>query len=909
MNERRNRLRRALCGGLVLGGGAALALGLLEGASGLASAPGAFDTWAERREFVAACALLLVAGGVLGGALLGAVVGAVGLAVERAAPRPRQETWAARVYTGLATPVVALVASQIFKGRRAQLIPGHQWMALGIGLVGLGACYGVARAALAFSRRCTRASRCALVGALLAGAAAAARLADGRVLPRLYPFFHLTLDGATFLLATAAAFSLHLAAHRRGWRVGRLPEPALALALALLTVAGGAFVLRRLGRSETLRATVYQHTALCARLLEGARAAGVARGAAPPAPPRHVAASETAPLPVGPVFPDGDVVLITVDALRADRLQPRTAPHLAALAATGAQFDHACAQVPHTSFSLTTLLTGKYAYSLAALGVDPASHETLADVFQRYRYKTAAFFPPSVFFIDEERFANLKKSLFHFEYAKFEYLDAHGRTQQVIDFLESEHPARAFVWVHYFEPHEPYDVHEGHTAPGASTALERYDGEVHYVDAEIARLIDWLRANRPRAILALAADHGEEFGEHGGRYHGTTLYEEQVHVPLFFVTWGYSPGLAARHVAAPVGLVDVAPTLLGLAGITPSAKMRGHDLGPYLAPAGCPVERCAARLGPTFAEIDARKLLADGDDRLICDMGRGFCELYDVGADPGEQRNLVTRRGDRATALEGQLEAWLADQSAFEKPLVAADEGARRLLERGRLGDGGAGPGISDLLLSPDAAVAREAEAALLALPPNPLTGDGIDRARAAHPDDPVLRVLALRLGERTLGPPLATWAAGGDVDPRARVEVALALSPHEPKLAVPLLLRSLDDPLPEEREKRVIAALGESGDRRAAAALVAHLDGVRTRLDVVRALGVLKMPGTAGPLLARLADEPYVTVRAEMARVLGALGDRRAQRPLERLLAVEKEPLVAAAVTAALAELRGRGR
>src|SRR6185295_18159024 len=105
-------------------------------------------------------------------------------------------------------------------------------------------------------------------------------------------------------------------------------------------------------------------------------------------------------------------------------------------------FDQAYAQVPHTSFSLATLLTGKYVYSLTALGGDPAGHETLADVFQRDRYKTAAFFPPSVFFIDHEHFAEVERTSYHFEYVKYEHLGARGRTDQVIDFLTAEKPAR-----------------------------------------------------------------------------------------------------------------------------------------------------------------------------------------------------------------------------------------------------------------------------------------------------------------------------------------------------------------------------------------------------------------------------------------------------------------------------------
>src|SRR5262249_21256420 len=156
----------------------------------------------------------------------------------------------------------------------------------------------------------------------------------------------------------------------------------------------------------------------------------------------------------------------------------------------------------------------------------------------------------------------------------------------------------AFVWVHYFEPHEPYDLHPGPFA-GAREAVDRYDGEIRFVDDQIARLVAYLKKTRPHALVVLAADHGEEFGEHGGRYHGTALYEEQARVPLAFATLDGS-GLSPHRVTTPVGLVDVAPTILSLIGIVPSARMRGRDLGPWMSPSAASLPADAH--GPVFAE-------------------------------------------------------------------------------------------------------------------------------------------------------------------------------------------------------------------------------------------------------------------------------------------------------------------
>ena len=908
MIERRNRVRRIVCGGLVLGIFAALLPAAIEVAFVLATASGAFDGLGERIAFAVSGLLLAAAAGALAGLLLGAVVAAVDRAVSSLVGLPRRRVWAARIYTGVATPAVAMATAALFSGRRAQLLPAHDAIALAAGLTLLGGFYFALRVAMVLRARIVGApaARGGLVAVALFAALVGVYLLDQRVLPRLYLPFHLGCEALAFALSAGALHALFLAA-RRTRSAAHVVAPAFTVAVGLLAVAGGAFALKRLARSESLRAVAYQNGCLLPRLLEGARAAGLTRGAGPPTVTLARAGS-AGPLPPGPLLADTDVFLITVDALRADRLTARTAPNLAALAGRGVSFEHAYTQVPHTSFALATLLTGKYVHSLTALGEDPARHETLADVFQRVRYKTAAFFPPSVFFIDHQRFVEVEKSAYHFEYVKYEHMDAGGRTDQVIRFLESERPTRVFAWVHYFEPHMPYDLHDGHAPDGhpPATAIERYDGEVHFVDQEIARLLRHIESMRPGALIVVAADHGEEFGEHGGRYHGTTLFEEQVRVPLFFVA--LKKGLPARRIVAPVGLIDVAPTLLGLAGITPSARMRGQDLGPWMSPPGCP----EARLAPTFAELGSQKLVASGSERLLCDVARDYCQLFDVASDPGEQKNLAGRPEGipRAAALRARLAAWMADQSAFERlPVGEGDEErARGILERGRLGERRATGELGGLLGDPK--LRAEAAAVLLELPDDPEIRGAIEEALRAEPDEVRLLALALRAGDRGPIERLAAYAARADADVRVRAETALALAAldGERQRAVPLLTRALDDPLPEEVEKRIIAALGASHDPAAAGPLVAHLDHVRTRLEVVRALGELPVPRAALRLGTTIAEEPYVPVRAEMARLLGRLGDRAAVAPLAHLLTVEKEPPVVAEAVLALARLHALG-
>ncbi|HEX6835063.1 MAG TPA: sulfatase-like hydrolase/transferase, partial [Polyangia bacterium] len=480
-----------------------------------------------------------------------------------------------------------------------------------------------------------------------------------------------------------------------------------------------------------------------------------------------------------------------------------------------------------------------------------------------------------------------------FEYVKYEHLDAAGRTDQVIHFLDQEHPARAFVWVHYFEPHEPYEAHPGHF-DGARTSLEKYDSEVHYVDAEVARLFAYLRRTRPHALVIIAADHGEEFGEHGGRYHGTTLYEEQVHVPLAFATLD-GAGLQSHHVTAPVGLVDVAPTILELIGIVPSAKMRGRDLGPWLLPAPPPADAH----GPVYAEIDRQKMIVDGPHKLVCDLSTDACNAFDLTADPAERKNRIEEGW--AQPLRARLDGWMTEESRFEAS--GNDPRTQRILDRARLGDAQVAHELPVLLADPS--LNREVARLLAVLPPDPA-----NRRQPMRGLDPVakdwLRVAGARLGEEEsvaeLGRALGRLCApDGDVELCARA--ALAASDVPSLIAALDRAATLDEPL----MKALLAALGRSHDPRALDSLMIALGNVRTRLDCVAALAALDDARALPTLLLWLPNEPYVPVRAAMAALVAELASKSpadthaALAVLGDLAAVEREPPVMAALMPAL--------
>jgi arylsulfatase A-like enzyme/Tfp pilus assembly protein PilF len=139
----------------------------------------------------------------------------------------------------------------------------------------------------------------------------------------------------------------------------------------------------------------------------------------------------------------------------------------------------------------------------------------------------------------------------------------------------SKRPAGPFfLWVHLYDPHDPYSPPEPYKTRYQS---EPYDGEIAYTDSAVAKLLAGLRTQRlfDGALIAVMADHGEAFGEHGENHHGIFLYDETIHVPLLFKLSGQH---SARKVETAVGLVDVAPTILRAAHLPVPPAMQGESL-------------------------------------------------------------------------------------------------------------------------------------------------------------------------------------------------------------------------------------------------------------------------------------------------------------------------------------------
>ena len=372
------------------------------------------------------------------------------------------------------------------------------------------------------------------------------------------------------------------------------------------------------------------------------------------------------------------VVLISVDTLRADALgayRPglATSPAFDALAAEGWLFEQANATAPSTLPSHASILTGldPYAHGVranAGYALAP-SQTTLAEAFSAAGYRTGAEVAAAVI----ARRTGLDQGFDHYrdpdasdarrktvpvvggQPLVFEERPASDITDRGIEFLRRHAGGPFFLWLHYFDPHAEY------AAPAEFArriAGHPYFAEVAYTDAEIGRLVAALRelGLASHTLVAITSDHGEGLGEHGEATHSFLAYQSTLHVPLLF--WGPPDIPRGVRVATPVSTIDVAPTLLAWAGLPPLSEARGRPLQ-----AGHADNETRDVYAETFEAraafgASALRSLRRGPWKYLHKTGP---ELYDLDADPTEQRDLAAARPERVDTLRGALAALLAE--------------------------------------------------------------------------------------------------------------------------------------------------------------------------------------------------------------------------------------------------------
>ncbi len=367
--------------------------------------------------------------------------------------------------------------------------------------------------------------------------------------------------------------------------------------------------------------------------------------------------------------PPDRVVLVTIDTLRADRVgaygdeRART-PVLDTLAARGVRFETAISPAPLTLPAHASLLTG----------LDPPRHAvrhnsihrlgdeipTLASALSQAGFATAAFVGAVVL----ERRYGLARGFDHYDDQRMERMSS-----QTVGYAErsAEHvvvaalrwletaPPRFFVWLHFYDPHAAYDPPAGFAM---AFARDPYRGEIAFVDFQLGRLLDLLRARfgEQGLLVAVTSDHGESLGEHGEARHSYGVYDATQLVPLILYGVGMPVG---RVVEAPVRLVDLAPTLLEALGLPPLPDADGRPLQPRIAgreDASRPayVETFATRYDYGWSALQGLRT-----DRYKY-IRAPRPELYDLSRDPGEREDLAAGLPEVTQELEARLAAVLA---------------------------------------------------------------------------------------------------------------------------------------------------------------------------------------------------------------------------------------------------------
>ena len=394
-----------------------------------------------------------------------------------------------------------------------------------------------------------------------------------------------------------------------------------------------------------------------------------------------------------------NILFILVDTLRRDHLTPYgyfrdTSPEIARrIAKPGVVVEDAYSQAPWTLPSVVSLMTGRepgevLGTDLAAFGI-PNELTPMAERLGKLGYTTGGFIANPVLHVG----AGFERGFgtFYAPPADVEWIRRHADSlnEHAVPWLRAHQDRPFFAYVHYVDPHDPYDNPE--IVNGKSPFLPNYDGpvtgtwvhdvysgysklpdpardipqiqalydsEIHYADGAIGKLLATLSPEvLANTLIVFTADHGEEHHDHGGWKHGQTLYEEQVHVPLLLRWDGHIP--AGRRLPGTVRLLDLLPTLMGVAGGTADPGWEGIDLLPAATGQGPLPERPA--FTQHLAGMPLRAAAVLRRHKLILynplepftpknaledllwkeDLARlQPVELYDLTRDPQEKRNL-----------------------------------------------------------------------------------------------------------------------------------------------------------------------------------------------------------------------------------------------------------------------------
>jgi len=367
-----------------------------------------------------------------------------------------------------------------------------------------------------------------------------------------------------------------------------------------------------------------------------------------------------------------DVFLVTIDTLRADHVhcygyERIQTPALDGLAKDGIRFAQAFTPSPITNTSHVSILTGLLPSSHGvvdfAVPLSPV-HSSWAELLHQHGYHSAAFIGAVI--LDSKILAPGLDRGFDFydnfpehSKAKARWGRIERRGMDVVQRAEawlSAHPQRPhFVWVHLYDPHDPYEP----PAPYSQIYKDHlYDGEIAYADSALANFISYLKKSRwyENSLIVVVGDHGEGLGEHHEDTHGIFLYDSTTHVPLILKTPVRVTDVKLKVVEAQVRTTDILPTVLDLTRIPAPAKLDGESLTLYFT--GTNADDSERTV---FGETDYPLRFGWAPLRSVRMQGLKFIEaprpeLYDVLQDAAEVKN--------------QYEPWNAQVQKFRAMLA-----------------------------------------------------------------------------------------------------------------------------------------------------------------------------------------------------------------------------------------------
>lgn len=485
--------------------------------------------------------------------------------------------------------------------------------------------------------------------------------------------------GLWFGAAFVGALLPRLAADAPAWKrfvARRLPAPLIAL---LVMLGGHGVWHAAAGLSNRMRLALKLTPVVSAWTLRKLQGGGVAGRPFETSAERTAVCREGAAPPalsaIEPLAGDApDVVVIIVDALRWDHTslsgyKRDTTPELARHATSAVVFERAYSLSSTTQESYRGLFTGVYGSKVHFVGGSELKWGmgfTKAQVTWAEMYRQAGF---ETYFTSPQHtiFSRADGALDGFDEVDESPVEQRYETDYTADYivdlllarLKRERTAPRFVWTHLMEPHQPYyagpePVHYGDDEPA------KYDAAIHFMDEQLGRLLDHLLApeQQGRTWVVIGADHGQALREHGNRHHGSTVYEEEIHVPLLI--WG--PGVKPRRIATPVSLIDLMPTALDVVGMAVPDALCGESLKPALEGEELSPRIVYAENTPDEVRAIFSVAMIDGSYKSILSPIDQVRELYDLQSDPAEKNNLaqtdpalLERQLSKLRAFHGEL--------------------------------------------------------------------------------------------------------------------------------------------------------------------------------------------------------------------------------------------------------------